>query len=115
MADTTTRKPGNPAGISTSNTYTPGPWAWHGYALRAVTPDPEGSAVHTILEMECSGSGYLASDLAATTAELDADHRLIVAAPVLHAALVQARTALAQALGTVDAALSAVATQGGVL
>ena len=103
------------AASTAATTHTPGHWAWHGYSLRAVTPNPEGSAVHTILEMECSGSGYLASDLAATTAELDADHRLIVAAPVLHAALVQARTALAQTLGTVDAALSAVAMQGGAL
>ena len=103
------------AASTAATTHTPGHWAWHGYSLRAVTPNPEGSAVHTILEMECSGSGYLASDLAATTAELDADHRLIVAAPVLHAAPVQARTALAQTLGTVDAALSAVAMQGGAL
>lgn len=113
---TSTHKPGNPAGISpTTTNHTPGPWAWHGYALRAVTPNPEGSAVHTILEMESSGSGYLASDSTATRAELEADHQLITAAPALYVALVQARTILAQALGTVDAALSAAATQGGVL
>lgn len=116
MADTTARKPGTTVGNPTSTaTHTPAPWAWHGYALRAVTPDPEGSAVQTILEVESCGNGYPASDHTATRAELDADHRLIAAAPALHAALVQARAALVQALGIVDAALLVTATQRGVL
>lgn len=58
--------------------FTPGPWHWDGAALRAVTPNPEGSAVHTILERE-GGCGYLGSDWQATLAELDADFTLIAA------------------------------------
>ena len=116
MADTTTRKTGRSAAVPAPTTiHTPGPWAWQGYALRAATPDPESSAVHTILAMECSGSGYLASDPAGTSAELLADHRLIAAAPTMFEALTGARAALVLVLGTVDAALSAVGTQGGVL
>ena len=115
MADTTTRKPGNPAGIPASNTYTPGPWAWHGYSLRPVNADPANSAVHTVLTVEDAGSGFVDSDPAATHLELLADHRLIAAAPAMFEALTGARTALAQALGTVDAALSAIGAQGGAL
>lgn len=71
--------------------------------------------MHTVLTVDDAGSGFLGSDRLATSAEVAADHRLIAAAPVMFEALTGARAALVQALGTVDAALSAVATQGGVL
>ena len=87
--------------------HTPAPWAWSGYSLRPINPDPSTSAVHTVLTMDESGSGFIGSDRAATSAELAADHRLIAAAPAMFEALTGARAALVQALRTVDAALLA--------
>jgi hypothetical protein len=64
--------------------HTPGPWAWDGdYTLRAANPDPDTSDVHTILYIESAGSGFVGSDPAATMAELEANRRLIAAAPDL--------------------------------
>lgn len=62
--------------------HTPGPWRWDGISLRAATPDPDHSAVHTILEAE-GGCGYLCSNVHDTLRELDADRRVIEQAPVL--------------------------------
>lgn len=67
--------------------HTPGPWAWYGYSLRPANPDPGRYAVHTILHADDMGCGFLGSDNAATGAELDADHALIAAAPMLLKAL----------------------------
>ncbi len=62
--------------------HTPGPWRWEGRTLRPASPDPERSAVHSILDAD-GGYGFICSDLEETLAELDADRRLIVAAPML--------------------------------
>jgi hypothetical protein len=67
--------------------HTPGPWAWDGYSLRAVEPNPDGSAVHTILDAENIGWGYLESAPANTSAESAANLALIAAAPDLLCAL----------------------------
>ena len=67
--------------------HTPGPWAWDGYSLRAVEPNPNGSAVHTIIDAENIGWGYVCSPIAETTAESDANRALIAAAPDLLCAL----------------------------
>ena len=64
-------------------TYTPGPWRWDGNSLRAVTPAPEISSVHTILNDDGHGCGYLCSNVHDTVRELDADRRLIAQAPVM--------------------------------
>lgn len=68
--------------------HTPGPWVWHdGHTLRAKTPNPGASSVHTILSSSGQECGYLGSDFRQTTAELEADRRLIAAAPELLAVL----------------------------
>jgi hypothetical protein len=64
-------------------THTPGPWRWDGNSLRAVTPAPEISAVHTILHDDGHGCGYLCSNVHETLRELDADRRVIEQAPVM--------------------------------
>lgn len=46
--------------------HTPGPWKWDGYTLLPEVPNPEASAVHTILEVETMAYGYVGSDLDAT-------------------------------------------------
>ena len=66
--------------------HTPGPWYWRGNTLAPVNADPYSSAVHSILDAE-GGYGYLGTDYRLTRAELDADRRLIAAAPDLLAAL----------------------------
>jgi hypothetical protein len=66
--------------------HTPGPWEWDGNTLRPANLDPSRSAVHSILDAE-GGYGFLGSDRHATSAELDADRRLIAAAPELLAEL----------------------------
>lgn len=64
--------------------HTPGPWVWtDSHTLRPADPDPENCAVHTILNLETSGYGFLQSDHRATRAELDADHLLIATVPEL--------------------------------
>ena len=93
-------------------TTTPGPWQWQGYSLRSVNLDPDASAVHTILTLEDAGCGFLSSDRDTTRVELAANHRLIAAAPALHAGLAGARLALLSALRAIDDALAA-AEQGG--
>jgi len=72
----------------TATTHTPGPWHWHDNTLEPVEKDPSRSAVFSILDYD-GGYGFLGSDHKATSAELDADRRLIAAAPDLHAALHQ--------------------------
>ncbi len=62
--------------------HTPGPWVWDGNTLKPAQPDPERSAVHSILDAE-GGYGFLGSKVSATMAELDADRQLISAAPEL--------------------------------
>lgn len=63
--------------------HTPGPWTWDGYSLRPTTPDPDNHAVHTIIDAEQIGWGFVASDRAATRAESAANLALIAAAPDL--------------------------------
>ncbi len=63
--------------------HTPGPWKWDGYSLRPVNPDPDAHAVHTILEVDNFAYGFIASELAATIAEDNANRALIEAAPVM--------------------------------
>jgi hypothetical protein len=75
------------AGLLARTHHTPGPWAWDRDALRPETPDPDVSAVHTILRDDGQGRGYLGSKPSATLAEIDADRALIAAAPELLSAL----------------------------
>ncbi len=70
--------------------HTPGPWKWDGYSLRPVNPDPDAHAVHTILEVDNFAYGFIASELAATIAEDNANRALIEAAPDLLASLREA-------------------------
>lgn len=66
-----------------SGRHTPGPWAWDGdYTLRPVDPDPDRSAVHTILSPD-GPYGFVQSVGADVDAEFQADQRLIAAAPEL--------------------------------
>lgn len=67
-----------------SGKHTPGPWHWphDSNDLCPVDPDPTRSAVSSILTAE-GGYGFLGSSNADTLAELDADRRLIAAAPDL--------------------------------
>ena len=74
--------------------HTPGPWRWVGHSLRAVTPAPDRSAVHTILDAE-GGCGFLASNVHDTMREIDADLRLIAAAPDMLAVLIELRDSAA--------------------
>lgn len=67
--------------------HTPGPWAWDGYSLRSKHPDPDTQAVHTIIDAEHIGWGFVGSDPAATRAESAANLALIAAAPDLLEAL----------------------------
>lgn len=98
--------------------HTPGPWHWphDSNDLCPVNPDPQHMAVSSILTAD-GGFGFLGRSSADTLAELDADRRLIAAAPDLldalktllfaaddsqsyDAALVSARAAIAKAEGT---------------
>lgn len=98
--------------------HTPGPWHWphDSNSLCPVNPDPEHSAVSEILYAD-GGYGFLGRSNSDTLAELEADRRLIAAAPDLlaalellllsgdvrdaaeKAALTQARAAIAKATG----------------
>lgn len=68
--------------------HTPGPWHWphDSNHLKPVNPDPERSAVSEILYAD-GGHGFLGRSNEDTLAELEADRRLIAAAPELLAAL----------------------------
>jgi hypothetical protein len=63
--------------------HTPGPWTWDGYSLRAAAPNPDNHAVHTIIDAECIGWGFVAADPTATRAESTGNLALIAAAPEL--------------------------------
>ena len=98
--------------------YTPGPWHWphDSNELCPVNPDHRRSAVSQILYAE-GGYGFLGRNNSDTLAELEADRRLIAAAPDLlealqrlllsgdvrdaaeKGALAQARAAIAKATG----------------
>lgn len=69
--------------------HTPGPWVWNEsqHYLRPANPDPGRYAVHTILDVDRGGVGFLGSDHAATRRELATDYKLIEAAPLLYEAL----------------------------
>ena len=60
---------------------TPGAWAWDEdfNTLRPVTPNPEASAVHTILSPD-GPRGYLGKDSASVNAEMVANYWAIQAA-----------------------------------
>ena len=60
----------------------PGPWHWEGNRLGPVVKDPDAGHVYSILDAE-GGHGYLMSKPRDTLAQLDADYRLIAAAPLL--------------------------------
>lgn len=76
--------------------HTPGPWIWSDHSLQPAHPDPFNYAVHTILNAEHTGWGFLASDNAKTTAESTANLVLIVAAPDLLDAALAAEAVLAK-------------------
>lgn len=76
--------------------HTPGPWTWDNYCLRPVVAEPDVSAVHTIIEAEWIGWGYLCSDQQQTSAESDANQTLIAASPDLLDAAVAAERVLAR-------------------
>ena len=80
---TTTETAATPA---TTTRHTPGPWIWDGNTLRPEQPDPARSAVHSILDAD-GGFGFLGSDWRETLPELEADRRVIAAAPELLEAL----------------------------
>ena len=67
--------------------HTPGPWHWDGRPLIPDVPNPDGSAVHTILDSDGNTYGYLMSDWRATSAESEGNRRLIAASPDLLDAL----------------------------
>lgn len=83
---------------SQAQDHTPGPWTWEGHSLRPAQPEPQRYAVHTIVTCSSGGYGFLASDHKKTAAELEADRRLIAAAPDLLAALQDLRNACSVAL-----------------
>lgn len=72
----------------TAAKHTPGPWHWphDSNALCPVNPDYKVSAVSQILYAD-GGHGFLGRSNSDTLAELEADRRLIAAAPDLLAAL----------------------------
>ena len=70
----------------TRTAHTPGPWVWRDNTLAPEKPDFPRSNVHSILDAE-GGYGFLGSDRHATADELEADRRLIAAAPDLLDAL----------------------------
>jgi hypothetical protein len=63
--------------------HTPGPWTWDGYSLRPADPDPDHHAVHTIIEAEAVGWGFVAAEPIETRAESRANLTLIAATPEL--------------------------------
>ncbi len=75
-----------PAAQANTARHTPGPWLWDGHTLMPAQPDPDRSAVHSILDAE-GGYGFMCGDVRQTCAELDADRVLIAAAPELLEAL----------------------------
>jgi hypothetical protein len=74
-----------PAAQAANASHTPGPWIWADHRLTPAQPDPDRSAVHSILDAD-GGYGFIGSDWRNTIAELEADRRLIAASPdLLHA------------------------------
>jgi hypothetical protein len=71
----------------TQGGHTPGPWIWDGHTLSPGFPNPDGSAIHTILAAEFIGWGYFDSDPERTNAESHQNQAVIAAAPDLFAAL----------------------------
>ena len=72
--------------------HTPGPWKWEGSSLEPIIKEPYSQFVHTILELENDGSGYLAGrdtdpDHSKTHREIEANKALIAASPLLYNAL----------------------------
>lgn len=80
--------------------HTPGPWKWEGNCLRPVEPnpayEPERYAVHTIIDAEHTGWGFLCSNHEQTCAESDANLLLIAACPDLLDAAIAAEATLAK-------------------
>lgn len=76
-------RPAPAACSSPPRAHTPGPWVWIDHSLRPANPDPEHSAVHTIVEAESIGVGFVCSDWRTTIAESDSNKALIAAAPQL--------------------------------
>jgi hypothetical protein len=81
--------------------HTPGPWHWphDSNSLCPVNPDPEHSTVSEILYAE-GGHGFLGRSNNDTLAELEADRRLIAAAPELLASLREVLTIAQQCIDT---------------
>lgn len=78
------------ARIPPNTQHTPGPWQWDGHSLRPANPDPDRSAIHTILDAEHLGWGFAVANPQQITAESAANLRLIGMAPELLAALSRA-------------------------
>lgn len=76
--------------------HTPGPWIWDGYCLKPANLDPCNHSVHTIIEAEIIGWGFLCSDHATSRAESNANLALIAAAPDLFDAAKAAEAVLAK-------------------
>ena len=74
-----------------STEHTPGPWVWDDRSLHPVVRNPDTCNVHSILDAE-GGYGFIGGDNKACMAELEADYRLIAAAPELLAALEDAES-----------------------
>ena len=71
-----------------STAHTPGPWVWDDRSLHPAVRNPDTCNVHSILDAE-GGYGFIGGDNKACIAELEADYRLIAAAPdLLDAAIV---------------------------
>lgn len=80
-----------------TTTFTPGPWAWTDrYTLRPVHPEPATHHVHTILEAENIGRGFLGTRFEDSLPEADANLALIAAAPDLYEAAQAAARVLAK-------------------
>ena len=97
--------------------HTPGPWQWphDSNELCPVNPDHRRSAVSQILYAE-GGYGFLGRSNSDTLAELEADRRLIAAAPELLEALQQLLYAVEAQCVTLDhraAACTAIAKATG--
>ncbi|NMV37214.1 hypothetical protein [Ralstonia insidiosa] len=73
--------------------HTPGPWHWEGHNLYPTDPNPEISAVHTILS-EYGAWGFAFSDPKQTGVESAANYRAIAAVPQLMDALAAALAVL---------------------
>jgi len=90
--------------------YTPGPWAWNESrsSLCPVNPDPNRSAVHTILSPD-GPYGFLCGNNAETMSESEGNFRLIESAPLLLQALQNCAAVLALEHASPQARAAAVA------